>query len=366
MSFSGGLTLLMGDGAETEFFSPVSKIFNVPNLGMSYEMNKITGWDSETEEYQAGLGSGSEITIELNRVFNESVQAELVAAVDNREIKNFRLGMNDGFSTETFSFTLALNEWSVLPSIESANAISISGKITKLITSVVTENQAEYGAFGSSIIERGPIIYLELDEASGTTLFDAMGLHNGTYSIDAASMTTAALSGDTGSSAVGNFSNANYITVPDNAVFQSGNPFTLSLLLNLNSSSPQTIISKWSSTTSQQSWALGVNPFGQFEYLFYEDSSLINMSSDGGVSTNQNILVHILWTGSEYSMFINGVKQSGVRASSVAHRNTSVPIIIGNTSALDSPTQGVIDDVVFYDKALTQQEITSQFQAVAT
>ncbi|WP_144394837.1 phage tail tube protein [Pleionea sediminis] len=141
MSFTDGLGLLLGNGAEEESFERVPEILSVSGLGSTNAEYDTTNWDSDAKEYIAGLSEGNEMTIEMNRLLDSQEQNMLIADVENRAKRNFRLTMDDLVQTETFAFTLTLKSWSVSPNKEDKHTLSITGKISgKIIRSIRQNN----------------------------------------------------------------------------------------------------------------------------------------------------------------------------------------------------------------------------------
>ncbi len=133
MSFSNGLGLSRGDGAGTEVFTRIPKVFSMGGLGAANPTIDVTTWDSTAKEYIAGLADGQEVTIEMNRVLSDTTQEALIADVDGKLNRNFEFTMTDGTSTETFEFTLAMTSWAITPSGEDKHTLTVTGKISGAI-----------------------------------------------------------------------------------------------------------------------------------------------------------------------------------------------------------------------------------------
>jgi len=134
MSFTSGLVLKRGDGAGTEVFTAVTKVFSMSGLGAANPTIDVTNWDSSAKEYIAGLADGQEVTIEMNRVLSDTQQEGLISDVTSKLNRNFELTMSDGTSTETFSFAMSMSAWVINPANEDKHTLSITGKISGAIT----------------------------------------------------------------------------------------------------------------------------------------------------------------------------------------------------------------------------------------
>ena len=136
MSFTGGLVLRRGDGAGTEVFTLIPEVFSMSGLGSTNSTIDVTTWESTSKEYISGLADGQNVTIECNRVLNDTEQEALIADVESKLTRNFELDMGDGTVVETFSFALAMLTWTISPAGEDKHTLSIEGKLTGAITRV--------------------------------------------------------------------------------------------------------------------------------------------------------------------------------------------------------------------------------------
>lgn len=140
MSFTDGLELRRGDGADPEVFTRVGGVKSLSGLGEANPTIDVTDWDSTAKEYIAGLADGQEVTIELNRELENTQQSGLIEDIQNKVNRNFELDLDNGTSTETYSFQLAMTSWSISPNKEDAHILSVSGKLSGSIGRAVTPN----------------------------------------------------------------------------------------------------------------------------------------------------------------------------------------------------------------------------------
>ena len=134
MSFTGGLVLRVGDGAGTEVFTLVPKVFSLSGLGATNSQIDATTFESTAKEYISGLADGQEVTIECNRVLSDASQESLITDVISKINRNFEFDMGDGTAVETFSFTLAMLSYVINPANEDKHTLSVTGKISGAIT----------------------------------------------------------------------------------------------------------------------------------------------------------------------------------------------------------------------------------------
>jgi hypothetical protein len=125
----------LGSTASPPDFSPIEEAFSISGLGKTNQLIDVTNFDSPvgTMEYIAGLADGAEITIECNRIPNESpptVQQELIAAVDAQESRAFQVAYIGVSPEETFDFEGVCLSWTVAPATTDKNTISFTVKIS--------------------------------------------------------------------------------------------------------------------------------------------------------------------------------------------------------------------------------------------
>ena len=174
MSFSGGLSLKVGDGGDPEIFTQVPNIFNMSPVGSTKPLQKITGWDSKSEQYENGFPDGNDFSVEMIRELDNPVQDGLVNDVDNDVTRNFKLSMDNGTRVETFDLSVVLNSWNINPSNDDRHTLIITGKISDATTRATTDTSSGSGAasFQEHILLLNPAHYWKLDELSGTVAVD--------------------------------------------------------------------------------------------------------------------------------------------------------------------------------------------------
>ncbi|MFN7161311.1 MAG: LamG-like jellyroll fold domain-containing protein [Candidatus Gracilibacteria bacterium] len=174
-----------------------------------------------------------------------------------------------------------------------------------------------------------------------------------------------------------------YITIPDAAnqtpstnLPPLNSKITLSAWVNPSTlSGHRSIITKYSSNISQSSWYLEIADGGGLSFGVYQDSSTYR-----GVTTPAGTLTANTWqhvTGvfssvdQSLTVYVNGVVQSvtvaGGTVTSIA--DSSAPVFIGaitpGSGVISDYWSGSIDDVRFFNRALTQTEVTNIYNEAA-
>lgn len=125
----------LGSTASPPQFNPIEEAFSISGLGKTNQLVDVTSFDSPegTMEYIAGLADGQEITIECNRIPNESPPTEqqnMIAAVDAQENRAFQIAYIGVSPEETFDFQGVPLSWVLAPSTTDKNTISFTVKIS--------------------------------------------------------------------------------------------------------------------------------------------------------------------------------------------------------------------------------------------
>lgn len=135
LSFSAGLTLSADNTGMTE----IEEVVEMSEVEQTNSETEVTHFGSTAKEFIATLGEGSDVDITCNRILtSNTMQQFLITAVANKSTVDFELAMNDGTNTETLSFSLAMKKKGWTPSMEDANRIVFSGRITGAVTSAIT------------------------------------------------------------------------------------------------------------------------------------------------------------------------------------------------------------------------------------
>jgi len=137
-AFSGGYTLKIGDGAETEAFAAIPELIVAPTVGVEKEPINASSFDSvDNHDYiPAALGDGLDVDLEWNLVLGDTAQKALRTDVTNGVTRNFQEVWVDDSITLTRSFAITLLGWSDSPSFTDKHILRAKGKISGAITDV--------------------------------------------------------------------------------------------------------------------------------------------------------------------------------------------------------------------------------------
>ena len=133
--YTGGLTFQMSDGASPEVYSTIQETKSLSGLGKTNPLIDVTSFDSAAREYIAGLADGQEISIECVRTHaSPNIQDALIAIVDSKTTRNFKLTLTDGTTPIIYTFAGVPLSWAIAPSFDDAAMISFTLKISGDIT----------------------------------------------------------------------------------------------------------------------------------------------------------------------------------------------------------------------------------------
>ena len=163
------------------------------------------------------------------------------------------------------------------------------------------------------------------------------------------------------------FSGGSYVSVPDSAD-QKSPLLTVDAWVNISGSDGEAgvIASKYGG--SYNGWILASSPNGSVDFTLYADA---DNKTGASASVPLNTWVHVAGTydGSAIRLYINGVVQNTVAYSS-GYTPTTVPMTLGVASWSPSYSprwfSGLVDEVEVFDRALSQDDILSIYNAAGT
>lgn len=223
-----------------------------------------------------------------------------------------------------------------------------------------------------------PVVHYRLDEnAANTTIYDSISaVHGAAAATNTADMSVA---GKVGGGMYINQTTNNLITIADNAVFDSPYEITAMAWIKLdnNSSGNEYFVGKYYSDANKREWALRINSTQKFSimlghpvtgaYLGYQemDTPLADVTIWNHVAATFN--------NGKVKLYVNGdlvpTSDYGVIPATL-HQNDAAFTIGGLPGS--ATHDGVIDDVIFYNKALSAADIkfiyneTAQGRAAST
>ncbi|HJR58956.1 MAG TPA: LamG-like jellyroll fold domain-containing protein [Vicinamibacterales bacterium] len=208
----------------------------------------------------------------------------------------------------------------------------------------------------------GLIAHWPLNEAAGTTAFDAAGSYTATLA-SGATWTT----GRHGAG-VRLDGEAAYIATP--MIDVHGSALTLAAWVNISdypAELDQRIISK-STDIAEAShyWMLSQARSGNRNLLRFRlktgSSTTTLIASTGDLPTNTWYHATATYDGMTMRLYLNGVEVGSTPKSGTIATNTAVPVSIGRSPDGSNFLRGIIDDVRVYDQALTASDIAAVMQ----
>jgi hypothetical protein len=224
------------------------------------------------------------------------------------------------------------------------------------------------------ITAASPVSYWRLAEFSGSTATDQIGGHNGTYAGTLAYGVTGAFPTDA-NSAVEFDGASGLVNVPYTAALNPQGPFTIEAWVRPNtvpdSAGTPCPISSAQFSGDRSGWQIRERDTG-WQFVLYSHSGstvanpdLANTAVGGTPATNSWTHLVGVYDGTTTYLYINGVAYSASASGYVANYNDGVnsagPFTIGARSSLDNYFNGRVDEVAFYDRALTPTEVQSHF-----
>lgn len=138
-AFTGGLTVSRQNISVSPIaYEAIEEVMNLSGLGTTNPLIDATSHASASREYIAGLGDGSELTIECIRVQTSgNNQDDLVADVESGTTSGFQIVLTDASvspnTVKTYTFSAVCLSWVVTPSFDDKHMIEFTVKITGAI-----------------------------------------------------------------------------------------------------------------------------------------------------------------------------------------------------------------------------------------
>jgi hypothetical protein len=272
-------------------------------------------------------------------------------------------------------------------SIGNAGSADLNGRICEILTFDELLDTAErrkireylrkkWGLKYHTIPE--PVVYYRLDEnAANTTIYDSIsGINGATAATNTADMGVA---GKVGGGMYINQTTNNLITIADNAVFDSPYEITAMAWIKLdnNSSGNEYFVGKYDSSVNKREWALRINSTQEFGIMLGHP---VTGAYSGHQEMDTSIADVTIWNhvaatfdNGKVNLYVNGdlvpTSAFGLIPATLHQSNTA--FTIGGISG-SATHDGVIDDVIFYNKALSAADIkfiyneTAQGRAAST
>jgi len=208
----------------------------------------------------------------------------------------------------------------------------------------------------------GLVLWLPMDEGSGNTTYDYSGnnnngtLYNGSTicgGIDNCPLWVDGLIGK----AISFDGVDDYVNIPSSPSLSGLNTITLSVWVNPTKTTEGTIASKHDNYQNRE-WQLYINPY-TYKYTFQVvDNSTNTFSEVAGILATAGKWTHIVgvYNNGDLRIYCDGVLISSATTNKII-RVTNAPIRIGNRADDARYYGGIIDEVLIYNRALSEEEI---------
>lgn len=134
-AFVGNVFFERGNGGTPEVYTRICQVREISGLGQTNDLVDVTTFCSEgSREYIGGLADGEEVTIGMNYETSSAQIAAMIADVNNKATRAFRLVIDSGSPSVIISFSAAAIGWVLNPAVDDANQISFTLKISGDIT----------------------------------------------------------------------------------------------------------------------------------------------------------------------------------------------------------------------------------------
>ncbi len=221
--------------------------------------------------------------------------------------------------------------------------------------------------YAAKVMGADPLAYWRLDEKSGTNAFDVAGGNDGFYSGAVSQGAAGALPGiaDTAASFVG--LGDGKVSIPFSPVLNPSTPFTIEFWANPKTHTPDgaTYVpmgSQLRNGSARLGWAFYMENNGTGWEFQTGDSSGVHADPVSPLPVVPGRYDHIVavYDGSGgVQLFVNAVLEASGSGAFVP--NPSNPWVIGTRNDGNFGFDGSIDEVAFYNHALTTNEITDHF-----
>jgi uncharacterized repeat protein (TIGR02059 family) len=221
-------------------------------------------------------------------------------------------------------------------------------------------------SYSSEVLADSPVLYLQLDETSGTSCADSStnaftGTTHGTVTRNVSSLANLNVGVTFGGTT------SDYIDVPDNAALDVTGNVTYECWVNYTSrATSQMLMSKGWQDASTAGYTLYISTDGTL--VIDSRSSITGNNHSTTAVPNDGIWHHcvVTRTGSTFAFYIDGVA-AGTTTDSNTTQATSRNFVIGaafyNSGSIGFPYTGSIDEVAVYTTALSGARILVHYNA---
>ena len=269
---------------------------------------------------------------------------------------------------------------SVVPTNSGSYTVSITNALgaTNVGPAVVTVPVVAPGTYASVIASNHPTAWWRLDEtnlSTGAILYDAMGLHNGTYTNNGGlTSSPGAIAAGANGTALAFNGDGSYASVPFFSAL-SGSKFTLELWAKQTVVTPNvTAASSWDTSATAAGYDIGAQSYwdgANVDYSVGQSGPLNNYDPTINPGQWVHIVLEYGGTGNAsypWEIFINGYNDGTYVYGDNSPLNSSKPFIIGGrgtglASVLSRYFVGSVDEVAFYNYNLTSAQVLADYTA---
>jgi hypothetical protein len=227
--------------------------------------------------------------------------------------------------------------------------------------------------YAAAVAAAHPIAYWRLDEGSGTTMIDSAGYHDGTYSANVGFGATSVITTETNAAVSFRGVTSSFASVNNYPELNPRGPFSIEAWTRPNPGGANqggVIVASQNRSSSRGGYVLHADWFVA-EYgadLGIAGASVNRYQSS--VLPQDGAPAHIVfaWDGvsPQGTLYVNGqvtATSGGGFANSMAtfENNILQPLTIGYRYDNQAPWNGVVDEVAFYDYALSGAQVTNHW-----
>ncbi|MCX6922311.1 MAG: hypothetical protein NT154_03715, partial [Verrucomicrobia bacterium] len=226
---------------------------------------------------------------------------------------------------------------------------------------------APTSGYSTAVASDHPIAYWRLDEAAGPTTIDSAGYHDATYSGSPVYGAPSIIATETNKAV--DFAAAGRATLPNYPELNPKGPFSVELWARPHGAASGVILGSQNRNSSRGGYVFNTYFYGTYGIdVGAPNASVTRYYS--GVAPQDGVPVHLVfaWDGvsPQGALYVNGEKittpQGGYTGDMNNFVNNTVqPLTIGIRYDNNLPWNGIVDEVAFYDYALSDAQVTNHF-----
>lgn len=221
--------------------------------------------------------------------------------------------------------------------------------------------------YSASVASDHPLAYWRLDEASGPTTIDSAGYHDATYSGSPVFGAPSVITTETNKAV--DFAAAGRATLPNYPELNPKGAFSVELWARPHGGSQGVILGSQNRNASRGGYVFNTFFYGTYGIdVGAPNSSVTRYYSN--IAPQDGVPVHLVfaWDGvsSQGTLYVNGAKTTSPQGGYTGDMNNFVnntvqPLTIGIRYDGSAPWNGAVDEVAFYDYALSAAQVTNHW-----